>query len=1125
MKRKLFTSLCSLLLALTLFVTNSPLAYAEGEDKNGTEDDTEITANILMCRLGSETANTYIIDIDSRDTSGNPVYQSLNITGQVMGGSVDTTYKIEWISDNMSVAKFEEPTTATVHVDTSSQNLQTTGKLTGVAPGKTNIYFTVYDGETLVATSSSQEITVSGITIANSAGRTTVAVGSTLSLNVTAYGNAASEQNSNTNLAFSWSSSNVIVASVTSSTNTPTYATVTGSGEGTSVITCSGESAAHGNTYTATFTVEVVPNSAAVINADLTDGKLILSSVAGQISDNCVSLMASSLIYITNLSVSPSEGTLYYTYTSEADTGSGVSSGRQFTLSELKYISFVPKSGYTGTATIKYEGYTENGLSYLGEIAVAVSGTQATQTTYSVSIGETVTFSASDFSSYCEAITGRSVYSVKFTPPSSSYGMLYYNYTRENVYGGVVDSSTSYYRTKSPYIDEITFVPSDSFNGSFSIPFTAYDTAGSALSGTVLMYVVNPEANTVSAGISYTVRQGRQIFFDPDDFSRVCAAETGYQLDYITFAGLPGNSIGTVYCGSTKALASDTAKYYLVSSTQPLSTLNFVASSAYTGTFTIYYSGYNTQGTRYSGTIKITVTSGSSLSLTVKSGERVYFDAEALNDACYDNTGYQLSYIRISELPDEEGTLYYGVNEISTMTAYHYLTGANLIRNLCFLADINYTGKFTIPFSGFDVNGTQFSDVITVTVSANSTIKAYTLYSGESYAVKRSIFSTASYDETGAEIKSVRFNSIPASSQGILYFGDGETRVATDTSYLYDEKLANGLVFTANETFTGTVTVLYTGTNTRYATFTGTLTFIVEDGDLENIETLTYSTSGEAVTFSGSELTEIITSHMSGTQLTFKFAAPDPSAGKLYIDYSSPTNRKEFSESTSMDSSAVSRLSFVPKAEFEGNVYLSYTAANGNGGTRTGIIHITVTKPDTSAYFNDMSGSKWSIQAVDFLARYGTVKGIGNNQFNPKGTTKRGDYILVLSRVFGFADAGLTSYTDVKTTDYYAAAIASAKAAGVIAGNSRFYPANAVTFQDAAVYLYRCLCLDNDIEPGTESDLSGFVDGSQVSSYAVEAVGALVKLGVIIGDSNNMLNPTSSLTRAQMALMLHRALT
>ena len=60
---------------------------------------------------------------------------------------------------------------------------------------------------------------------------------------------------------------------------------------------------------------------------------------------------------------------------------------------------------------------------------------------------------------------------------------------------------------------------------------------------------------------------------------------------------------------------------------------------------------------------------------------------------------------------------------------------------------------------------------------------------------------------------------------------------------------------------------------------------------------------------------------------------------------------------------------------------------------------------------------------------------------------------------------------------------------------------------------------------GTASDLAMYADGSQVSSYAVGPVGALVRLNIVQGDNQNKLNPRQYINRAETSVILYRALT
>ena len=186
--------------------------------------------------------------------------------------------------------------------------------------------------------------------------------------------------------------------------------------------------------------------------------------------------------------------------------------------------------------------------------------------------------------------------------------------------------------------------------------------------------------------------------------------------------------------------------------------------------------------------------------------------------------------------------------------------------------------------------------------------------------------------------------------------------------------------------------------------------------------------------------------------------------------------------------------------------------------------------PDHSVYFYDVTEQyAWAHREVDTLAVAGVIKGSGNHLFYPERAITRADFIVMLDRAFGMSealDSGLIdasgTFVDVPGNTYYSKSVTAAKAFGVATGtdDNRFLPSQNMTRQDAMVFLKRTLDRTQLILPvGT---LSGYSDINQISSYARDAVSALVNARVISG-ANGKLNPTANVTRAEMAVMLYRA--
>lgn len=181
--------------------------------------------------------------------------------------------------------------------------------------------------------------------------------------------------------------------------------------------------------------------------------------------------------------------------------------------------------------------------------------------------------------------------------------------------------------------------------------------------------------------------------------------------------------------------------------------------------------------------------------------------------------------------------------------------------------------------------------------------------------------------------------------------------------------------------------------------------------------------------------------------------------------------------------------------------------------------------PERSVYFADVDTNySWGFHAIDYLANTGVVSGTGNLIYSPGKSLSRADFVLMLYRAYDMEKyAQGENFADVLADAYYADAVLAARAIGIAAGdeNNNFNPSRTLTRQDAMVLLKRTL--DRTGLQFAEGDLSGFTDAAQVADYAVDSVGALVKAG-IIGGSAGKLNPTAPVTRAEMAVMLYRAL-
>ena len=136
---------------------------------------------------------------------------------------------------------------------------------------------------------------------------------------------------------------------------------------------------------------------------------------------------------------------------------------------------------------------------------------------------------------------------------------------------------------------------------------------------------------------------------------------------------------------------------------------------------------------------------------------------------------------------------------------------------------------------------------------------------------------------------------------------------------------------------------------------------------------------------------------------------------------------------------------------------------------------------------------------------------------------RRGDFVLMLYRAAGEPEVGTGSgFTDVADDAYYADAVAWAVANGITDGKGEgvFAPDDTLTRQEGFTLLCRALdVLGISYSDGDVSVLDGFADGASVADWARQSTATLIAMGVVEG-SDSGLNPSASLTRAEMAKLL-----
>jgi hypothetical protein len=204
-------------------------------------------------------------------------------------------------------------------------------------------------------------------------------------------------------------------------------------------------------------------------------------------------------------------GKLYYNY--DADDGDD----NDLVDEEIKYytgtsgtnrvdkITLVPNDNYSGTVTVKYYAYDEDGESYEGYMKITVENDMLLEDVeYKALENETVTFDKDDFESFLEE--------VQFVLPNSKIGTLYFDDDKD---GKPEDDELVGKSEKLNFkdLDNIIFVPYIDYDGKVVIKYIGIN------------HVENEEDDVYSGEVIITVSEVQEITtlrfnaeYDDDEF-------------------------------------------------------------------------------------------------------------------------------------------------------------------------------------------------------------------------------------------------------------------------------------------------------------------------------------------------------------------------------------------------------------------------------------------------------------------------------------------------------------------------------------------------------------------------------------------------------------------------------
>ena len=1013
-----------------------------------------------------------------------------------------TDPSITWTSDKASVASVDAQ-----------------GFVTGVSPGTATITATA--GKF----SDTSDITVSGLKLPDSF---SLLVGQSNTLEHALYGHAKGKE-------ITWSSSNISVAGVKDGQ-------VNAHNPGTATIT------ARAGDYETSCTVTVKEDMAAAITARMTVGEAFcFRDIESELRRLATEQTGKTLQYLNGVTVATNEGILYYGYSSPDVPGSGVGGTDRFYVSgsstqkKLQDVYFVPKSDFGGTAIIYYTGYTTGNVSYKGTIRISVENSG--DVAYNTAEERNLPFDSEDFETVCRQKTGRTLRYVTFGLPSESVGKLYFDYNTAGQFSQPVAEGTRYYVSGGNILlSAVSFQPAKGFSGTVTIPYQGTDSAGSTYNGKITITVYRNQNDDRAEDISYQTAAGYPVRFNSSDFDSACRKELGATLNYVYFQ-LPSKAEGTLYYnyqsnGTNGGELRENTRYFRSSSPQ-ISMVDFVPAADYNGTVRIPYTGYASTGERFSGTVQIKVIGeAKTVRYSTGYGRPITFDGLDFNEACISSNGASLNYITFDTPSSYYGSLRYNyVSSKSTGSAVRSTTrySKSDLSRITFVPTDGVTGQIRIPFSGYDVNQVRFTGAVEITIDSRiweDTIR----YETESGGIVH--FRVADFDRignyaSGQQVDSVSF-TVPSSRYGRMYYNYNEERgtgstVSSNASFYRSgsSRLIEDIVFVADKNNTGTVEIPFLARTVGGQEIEGKISITV---DAKNVAPVTMTGSSTPISFYGSDFARACSAGLSYPLSYIEFlSVPSSIYGKLMLDYTGPhtgtavqTGQRYYVNATP----AIDQLSFIAKAGYQGPVSLRYKAFDTRGNTMEGTATIQISDAFLRPHFNDLRGFGWAAPSIEFLYESDIIRGSGGKYY-PKDNTSRGDYALILYNLFGFRPQNGTGFQDVPKDSYYAEAINALKVLGIVGGNGNsFYPKRSISRQDAFVMLMRAMEVKGwPLQYGSTALLDLHPDGNQVESYARSAMASMLQMGVIQGDNQGRLNPKAPITRAEVAVVLHKILT
>ncbi|MBS7526618.1 S-layer homology domain-containing protein [Fusibacter paucivorans] len=169
---------------------------------------------------------------------------------------------------------------------------------------------------------------------------------------------------------------------------------------------------------------------------------------------------------------------------------------------------------------------------------------------------------------------------------------------------------------------------------------------------------------------------------------------------------------------------------------------------------------------------------------------------------------------------------------------------------------------------------------------------------------------------------------------------------------------------------------------------------------------------------------------------------------------------------------------------------------------------------------DDLSGH-WAESVMRPWVEDGLLGGYGNGAYLPNATITRAEFCALLDNIVQIPEGtDSVSFSDVPKDQWYHDVVTKAASYGLISGSyGNFTPDQPISREAAAVIVEKLL----NAQESELASIDNFKDGASVSTWAEEALNAMLQKGYLSGYPDGTIGAGKSITRAEAVVMLNKA--